>query len=214
MATMTPPIPDQIPSVFRAGETVKFRRQFNSYPAGDDWSYLIYFNGPAAVFNKAANVDAGAFLVTLNPVDLAVPGGIYRYLERVQRTVDSQLEVYTAGQGVVEIELDLATAPAGATQSFAEQMLVAIETEIAARIAADVENYSIQASSMGGGRSVTKIPMAELQKMRGRYASMVWRQKNPGKIGAPVLIDFVDESNDANFPSTWVDITGLPGAGQ
>jgi hypothetical protein len=211
---MAPPIPDQIPSVFRAGETVKFRRQFNSYPAGEGWSYKVYFNGPEAVFNKAADVDGGSFLITLNPVDLAVPGGIYRYLERVQRTVDSQLEVYTAGQGVVEIELDLATAPAGATQSFAEQMLAAIEAELAARIVADVENYSIQASSLGGGRSVTKIPMVELQKMRGRYASMVWRQKNPGKIGASVYVDFVDESNDAKYPSTWGDVTGLPGAGQ
>jgi hypothetical protein len=74
--------------------------------------------------------------------------------------------------------------------------------------------FSVQASTLGGGRSVKKIPMTELQKLRGHYASMVWRKKNPGKIGAPVLVDFVDESNDANFPSTWVDVTGLPGAGQ
>jgi hypothetical protein len=209
---VAPPILDEVPVLFRAGQTVKFRRWFNDYPPADGWNYTIYFNGATNVFKSQAVPDPSGFVVTLSSTDLAVPPGIYRYLERVSNA--SSGEVYSVGEGVVEIEPDLATAPAGATLSFAEQMLTAIEAEIASRIQADVENYSVQASSLGGGRSVTKIAMAELQKLRGHYASMVWRQKNPGKIGAPVYVDFVDESNDANYPSTWVDVTGLPGAGQ
>jgi len=206
---MPPPLLDQVPTVFRAGETVDFLRFFNDFPASEGWSYTIYFNGAANVFNKAAADDPAGFHVTLNPNDLAVPAGIYRYIERV---VNTSGEVRTVGQGVVEIMPDLATAPAGAMTSFAEQMLNAIQNEIAARMGADVEEY--HSAVAGSSWSVKKIPMEQLQKMRGHYASMVWRQKNPGKIGAPVLIDFVDESNDANFPSTWVDVTGLPGAGQ
>ena len=212
---MAPPIPDEVPLVFTAGVTVKFRRAFNDYPPSDGWTYKIYFNGATDVFNAAAVVDpqdSSAWLVTINPTDSEVDPGLYRYVERATSSGGS--EVYDVGEGVVQIEPDLATAPAGATLTFAERTLAAIEAEIATRVVADVEDYSVQASALGGGRSVKKIPMLELQKLRGHYASMVWRQKNPGKIGAPVLVDFVDESNDANFPSTWVDVTGLPGAGQ
>ena len=212
---MAPPIPNEVPLVFTAGETVQFRRSFNDFPIADGWKYKIYFNGATEVFNSTGVVDpqnTSGFLVTLTPTDTTVPEGIYRYVERISSVGGD--EVYSVGQGVVQIEPDLATAPAGATLSFAEKMLASIEAEIAVRIAADVEDYSVQASSLGGGRSVKKIPMVDLQKLRGHYASMVWRKKNPGKIGAPVFVDFVDESNDANFPSTWVDVTGLPGAGQ
>jgi hypothetical protein len=212
---VAPPIPDIVPLVFSAGETVKFRRVFNDFPPADGWTYKIYFNGAIQTFSSSAVVDpqnSGAFLVTITPTDSQVPDGLYRYIERVASSGGG--EVYSVGEGVVQIEPDLSTAPAGATLSFAERTLAAIETEIAARIVADVEDYSVQASALGGGRSVKKIPMTELQKLRGHYAGMVWRQQNPGKIGAPVLVDFLDESNDANFPSTWVDVTGLPGAGQ
>lgn len=212
---MTPPIPDQVPTLFTAGETVKFTRQFEGYSPVDGWTYKIYFNGATEVFNAAAIVDPedpGGYLITLTPEATSVPAGIYRYVERISNPGGD--EVYSVGQGVIEIQFDLAVAPAGATLSFAEQALAAVEAELLVRLTADVEEYSVQASSLGGGRSVKKIPTPELQKLRGHYASMVWRKKNPGKIGAPVLVDFVDESNDANFPSTWVDVTGLPGAGQ
>jgi hypothetical protein len=209
------PIPDVVPLVFTAGETVKFRRAFNDFPPADGWTYKIYFNGATEVFNAAAIVDpqnSGAFLVTLSATDTAVPDGLYRYIERVSSAGGD--EVYSIGEGVVQIEPDLATAPAGATLSFAERTLAQIEAEIAARIVADVEDYSVQASALGGGRSVKKIPMMDLQKLRGYYAAMVRRKKNPGTVGTQVRVDFVDESSDANFPSTWVDVTGLPGAGQ
>jgi hypothetical protein len=207
-----PRIHHHLPKTFRAGETVKFRRSFNDFQSVDGWSFTIYFNGAANVFKKQADAEPDGFLVTLTPDLLNVAPGIYRYLERVERVQNSTKEVHNVGQGVVEIEIDLATAPAGATTSFAERMLAAIEAEIAVRMGADVEEY--HSAVAGSSWSVKKVPMEQLQKMRGNYASMVWRQKNPGKIGAPVYIDFVDETNDANFPSTWVDVTGLPGAGQ
>jgi len=212
---VTPPIPDQIPKTFTAGETVKFKRSFNDYSPADGWRYTIYFNGATDTFNSDVITDpenAGGFLVTLTPTVTGVGPGVYRFIGRV-RSQDGS-EVYTVDEGVVEIEFDLATAPAGATLSFAEQALGAIEAEILSRITADVEEYSVQASSLGGGRSMKKVPLDMLQKLRGYYAGMVWRKKNPGKIGAPVLVDFVDETNDQNFPATWVDATGLPGAGQ
>jgi len=212
---VAPPIPDEVPVAFTAGVTVKFHRGFNDYPPADGWTYKIYFNGATDVFSADGVIDpkdSSAWLVTINPSDSEVDPGLYRYVERVSSSGGT--EVYDAGEGVVQILPDLATAPAGATLSFAEKMLAQIEAEIQARVTADVEEYSVQASSLGGGRSVKKIPMVELQKLRGYYGAMVRRKKNPGTIGAQVRVDFVDESNDANFPSTWVDVTGLPGTGQ
>jgi hypothetical protein len=212
---VAPPIPDDVPVVFTAGVTVKFRRAFNDYPPSDGWTYKIYFNGATDVFNVEGIVDpqnSSAWLVTINPSDSEVPPpGLYRYVERASSPGG---EVYDVGEGVVQIEPDLATAAAGVDLSFAEQTLAMIEAEIQARITADVEEYSVQASSLGGGRSVKKIPMAELQKLRGYYGAMVRRKKNPGTIGTPVAATFVDESQDQKFPPTWVDVTGLPGAGQ
>lgn len=121
-------------------------------------------------------------------------------------------ETHTIGEGVSEIMVNLATAAPGAMLSFAEQTLNAIEAAITARIAGNVEEYHF---AIGGSSwSSRKMTMEQLVALRGKYASIVWRQKNPGKIGADIYVDFVDETNDAQYPSTWVDVTGLPGAGQ
>jgi hypothetical protein len=45
-----------VPVLFRAGQTVKFRRWFNDYPPADGWTYTIYFNG-------ATNVALGNMMV-------------------------------------------------------------------------------------------------------------------------------------------------------
>lgn len=196
---------DQVPDLFTAGETVKFTRSFDLFEP-PDWTYTIYFNGPLATFNKAATAAPSGFAITLAPTDLAVAAGIYRYIERVVNS--STGEVYTVGQGVVQIELDLATAPAGACLSFWEQQLNAIEAVLSGRITADIEHYQV------AGRLIVKIPIKELIALRGIAKMNIWRAANPGRVSEPVYIDFLDESNDANYPPTWVDVTGLPGAGQ
>lgn len=203
----------RVPRLFRAGETVKFLRWFNDFQTADGWQYAIYFNGQAATLKKEANAGPKGFFVELTPADLAIPAGVYRYVEVVSRINENKhQEKYKVGEGVAQIEIDLSTAAAGATTSFAERMLAAIENEIARRMGSDVEEY--HSAVAGSSWSVKKIPMAELLRMRGNYASMVWRQAHPGKIGAPIYVDFKDEVNDAQYPPTWVDVTGLPGAGQ
>lgn len=196
---------DEVPALFTAGETVKFTRTFDLFepPA---WAYTIYFNGAAAVFNKAATVGSDGFDVTLMPTDLIVPAGIYRYIERVVNS--STGEVYTVGQGVVQIELDLSTAGPGACLTYWEQTLAIIEAALTNRLTIDQQSYQV------AGRAVVKIPIKELLQIRGIAKANIWRAANPDRIGEPVYVDFLDESNDANYPPTWVDVTGLPGAGQ
>lgn len=202
---MPPVIPDQVPVLFTAGETVKFRRALDDFQP-PDWAYKIYFNGASNIFNKAGTTDSSnAFLITLTPTDLAVAAGIYRYIERVNNSGNG--EVYTVGEGVVQIELDLATASAGATLTFWEKTLSVVEAALSGRLTSDIQSYQI------AGRAVNKIPVKELLQIRGIARANVWKAANPGRMSEPVLVDFVDESNDT-FPPTWVDVTGLPGAGQ
>ena len=80
----------------------------------------------------------------------------------------------TAGQGRIRIKPNLAGISGAAYdgRSPAEQILAAIETELAARVSggASVE-YTI------GTRSLKKEPMAALMDLRSRYRSIVARER-------------------------------------
>jgi hypothetical protein len=205
-----PLIPDNIvPLLFTAGQTVKFTREFNDF-SNTDWAYTIYFNGASNVFHKAGVNQGNGWLITLTPTDLAVAAGIYRYIERLVNaaTPTPTGEVYTVGDGVAQIEVDLATAPAGAMLTFWEKTLAVVEAALSGRLTSDLQSYQI------AGRAVQKIPIKELMQIRGYAKSMIRQAAMPNQIGEPVRVEFVDEVSDAAFPPTWVDVTGLPGAGQ
>jgi hypothetical protein len=60
--------------------------------------------------------------------------------------------------------------------SHATTMLAAIESVLEGRITADVEQYTI------AGRSITKIPVEELLKLRSLYRSEVNAEKAADRI--------------------------------
>jgi hypothetical protein len=200
---MPPLIPDYVPRVFVAGTTVKFTRQLADFPPGAGWTYTIYFNGASNTFNKAAVTQAdGSFLVTIDPSDTAtLPPGAYRYAERV--TKGSDVYDLVGDELVVQIEPNLATAPAGAFLTHAEKTLGIIELALSGRLTADLESYQI------AGRAVTKIPIKELRELRGWYAAEVARGQNPGTLGTPTFQVQFDVESEREYPPTWVDVTGL-----
>lgn len=206
-----PLIPDNIvPLLFTAGQTVKFTREFDDF-ANADWAYTIYFNGPSAVFNAAGVVTSGVngWLITLTPTILNVPAGIYRYAERLTN-IDSPPtgEVYTVGEGVAQIEINPATAAAGAYLTFWEKTLSVVEAALTNTLTSNLQSYQI------AGRAVSRIPTKELMQIRGFAKAMIRQAAMPNQIGEPVRVEFLDEVSEANFPPTWVDVTGLPGAGE
>lgn len=170
---------EQMPPHFAAGTTVKLRRSHADYPASD-WDLTLHLRG-ASILDVDATPDGDDFLVTIPAADSdGLTPGTYRWAERVS----DGTEVYTAATGVVEITLDMATATAGAAQSHAERTLALIEAALEGRIPEGMESYQV------AGRAVTKIPIAELAKLRGIYAAKVWREKNPGKMLPPVQLVF------------------------
>lgn len=67
-----------------------------------------------------------------------------------------------------------ATATAGDRVSFAETNLAAVQAAITARLAGDEpEEYAI------GGRSVRKMTIDQLQRLRAALQTEVWRERNP-----------------------------------
>src|SRR6267378_2135149 len=95
---MAPKTPCDIPYQFTAGTTVKFQRQFTSYPATDGWTYKVFFNGPAkfeadGVQDQDANSNPlNSWTVTLTPTLTNVAPGWYKISEQV--SLQSSGEVY------------------------------------------------------------------------------------------------------------------------
>ena len=208
---MPPIIPDLVPKHFPAGTTVKFTRSLDDFLPSDGWSYTIYLNGLTQKFSKAATVlDANVFQIEFVPTDTAsLTPGAYRYAERLVNdgSTDSTLtgETYdiTGDELVINIEPNVASAAAGAFNTWEEQTLVIVEAAIAGRLTADIQAYQI------AGRSVSKIPIAELRTIRGELRSAVWRLQHPGQLGVPYRVTFPLENESSEYPPTWQDVTGL-----
>jgi hypothetical protein len=207
---MPPIIPDVVPSHFPAGTTVKYTRSFGDFQPSDGWSYTIYLNGLTQKFNKAATILNNIFQIEFVPSDTAsLNPGPYRYAERLVNdgSVDASLagETYdlTGDELVINIEPNVATAAAGTFNTWEEQTLVVVEAAIQGRLTSDIQAYQI------AGRSVSKIPIAELRTIRGQLLSAIWRQNNPGKLGVPYKVQFPLEPEEPEYPPTWQDVTGL-----
>ena len=198
---MSESIPDHLPKVFSAGETVTFCRYVDGYLPSDGWTFALHLNGSLAVLHKDGVADGDSYTVTILPTD-SLPAGDYRFLERVTNPTTN--EAHNVGEGVVKVELDLALASPGACISHAERTLAIIEAQIEGKLGDDLASYSIQ------GRIVSKIPIDELKKLRAQYRAEVYRLYNPGKLGPSVEICFPSVEDAGHLPSTWIDVTGIP----
>jgi hypothetical protein len=201
---MAPIINDTVPDHFPAGTTVKFTRSLNDFLASDGWAYSIFLNGLTQKFNKAATVVDGIFQIELVPADTAsLNPGPFRYAERLTNSGTGEVYDITGDELVIVIEPNVASAAAGVFNTFEERTLAVVEAAIAGRLTSDIQAYQI------AGRSVSKIPIAELRTIRGELKAAIWRQNNPGQLGVPHRVAFTLEEESPDYPSTWQDITGL-----
>ncbi|WKZ15439.1 MAG: hypothetical protein QY317_16205 [Candidatus Jettenia caeni] len=180
------------PSSLTAGTTLRFQRSYAKYPASAGWAYTFYLAG-SSVLSASGVANGDAFIITLTATNTAnLAEGTYRYTEIVSKD-DVKYEV---GRGVLPVSLNLATALAGAAQTHAEKTLSVIEAALSGRLTSDLESYQI------AGRSVNKIPVKELLQLRGHYASLVWRQRNPGRLGPQVEVCFGGSNSLADISDT------------
>lgn len=186
-----PTIPLVFPPFFTAGTTFKLDRQFRDYPAAD-WTYTLYLAG-YSVLNQAATADADGItqhIVIAASATAALLPGSYRYIGRLSATDG---EVFDIEEGQIVVQADIATQVAGDAVTHAEKTLAVIEAAIGGRLTKDIEHYSI------AGRSVSKIPISELVKLRGTYAALVWKQNNSGSLMTPIKVVFPEQGYSPFF---------------
>ncbi len=178
---MTLPL-QRMPATFAAGTTVDWTRSYPDYPAVAGWSLRIYLAGPSASINELATPDnAGNWAFTLPSTTTgAMIPGTYRWTERAENAG----RFITLDSDVVMVTLDLAQAAAGDAQTWEEKTLAAVEDLLANRAVDGIESYQI------AGRSIAKMPIQDLIKLRGQLAAAVNRQRGGGQLGRQHLMNF------------------------
>jgi hypothetical protein len=202
---LEPTIPTYWPKFLTAGATFKLDRVFREY-SQPDWNLALLFAGvTVASFTTPQIVKdpdgrtyhivlSGADTATLNPA-----GGASLAFSVVERltgiTAPSIGEIFDVATHRIMISPNVATATAGDFLSPEEKLLVQYQAALAARLAGNaIESYSV------AGRSVTKISTKELRETIGSLKWVVYRQRNPGRLGVPGEFRFPAETGTAPYP--------------
>lgn len=200
---LEPPIRKHWPTYLTAGATFKLDRIYEKY-SQPDFNLALYFVGPTvATFNASPQItkdaDGRTYHIVLGGVDTATlnPSGgtplAFSAIERI--TSQSTGDIFDVATTRVMVSPNVATAGAGDFLSPEEKLLTQLQVTLAARIAGNaVESYSVS------GRSITKISTKELREMIGGLKWIVYRQRNPGRLGVPGTFSFPVDRGTAPFP--------------
>lgn len=196
---MAPTIPLGEPRGFTAFDTVKWRRQLSTYPPSEGWT-LKYTLTADNVLTITCTDDGTEYTATISSADsgslitAANRPRTYKWRGFVVGSGSFAGEQYEVGRGTFLIQPDTAQATEGEQTSHAETMLEAIEAELERRAGVSradgtssggfVEVYTI------GGRSIQKVPLKELVRLRSVYAGIVARQRSGGEYSRPVEVSF------------------------
>jgi hypothetical protein len=174
-------IPSYEPRSFRAGDTVTWEKSFSDYPASESYvlKYYLVKSGNQIVLTSEPSGDD--HLVTIAAADsVEYEAGRYFYQARIEKAA----EIFTVGEGVIEVKVSLAGATTGFEwREHCEQALENIEAVLLNKATADNYSYSI------AGRSLSKYSWTELREMRGYYRNELraFNRKHgrarPSKIG-------------------------------
>lgn len=196
---MAPLTPTGVPAQVIAGDTWKWRIQdLQDYPFSESWQLLYEFVGIAALHITQAMVvyastgaDAGFWVITVPLGSTTIAAGRYRLLGRMVGSGTYAGLEYTISDDVVVLIANPRTAAAGDFQTQAEKMLAKIDAEISARLSGTAgsahESYQVD------GRALNKVTLHDLNRLRGKYAGRVYREKT-GRVGERVAADFTRRS--------------------
>ncbi|MEM9782807.1 MAG: hypothetical protein AAF899_10045 [Pseudomonadota bacterium] len=168
-------IPTVEPSRLRAGETWAWDRPDLAAYASAAYTvtYTLRPVGGGAIIVLTAGVVDGALEVRMaaSATGVVAPGD-YEMTGQVVRNAD----LHTVTLGLWHVFIDAAADSTADARSHDEKMLAAIEATLEGRAVKDVESYSIE------GRALTRIPFAELERLRQGYARRVARARGRGGI--------------------------------
>ena len=184
---MAPVVPSSEPEQLAVGETVRWTKTLGDYPPSEGWTLKYALRGASAL-DVTATVVGSEYSVTIPSSGTGgsntIEPGMYTLAGYVEGSGAFAGQRYQVHRSVVRVTPDVGAAQPGELQSKAERNLAAIDAVIEGRITSDVESYTI------AGRQVTKIPIGDLMKLRSRFAAQVRRQRNPGRFGRAVGVQF------------------------
>lgn len=165
----------QIPQL-RAGDSAAFSV---SLPGEAGRAVSLVLVGPVSITIATTEraSEPGVFDVTLPSATTSTyKAGSYQ-AHAVSLSADDRRTIDFC---VVEILPDVTVMAAPFdTRSHAVRMLDAIKARLEGRITADAESYSIR------GRALSRIPMAELMRLRDQYAAEVHRERVAAGLASP-----------------------------
>lgn len=174
-------IPDHVPATLQAGDTIRWYRDLPDYPASAGWELTYVFLGPAT-YTIAATADGDRHMLQVDAGTSSTwEVGGYTW----QASVSLGGDRYTVDRGHVEVDADLAHAPAGYDpRSHARRVLDAIEATLEGRAGA------VESETTINGRSIQFIPFEELLKLRDRYRAMVRAEDDATTAGGDLSSRF------------------------
>ena len=176
---MAPTIPVGEPTSVTAGDSWVFKQSFPEYPVSEGWALAYAFAGPGDLLtatSEVANDAASTYTLTIPASRTELPTGTYRWVARMTGSGAYAGQVYTVRAGVIEVCANVTTSLPEALWDPDERLLFAIDAVIYGRITDDVQQVTI------GGRSVTKIPIAELLALKSRLERRVYLMRNGGDM--------------------------------
>jgi hypothetical protein len=133
--------------------------------------------------------DSNGFSITVSASDTeSLPAGKYEFLARVS---NSDGEKWGVDSGVLIVEPNVETAAAGDLQSFAEQMVEALEAALLANASGTSGTGGLVLSYTIANRSVTFRDEAHLRAQLSHYRWKVWQERNPGQLGPRRSVKFI-----------------------
>ena len=169
------------------------------YPNSESWTLEYDLVGVGTILTanitaafQTSGDDENHWLVTVTTaISAAIASGRYDLFKRFVGSGDHAGRSETIGRDgkvsgppfSIAIREDPRVATAGDFQTHAERTLAVIELALEGPLTKDLGSYQI------AGRSVSKIPVETLMKMRGRYAGLV-REERTGHATRRHLIRF------------------------
>lgn len=167
-------IPTHEPTELTASTSWRWDKRLSDHPPADGWTLKYALRGPSDR-DIAATPNGDTYEVRIAATDTEIAAGPYRLVGFVENAGGDRFVVYDEVLRVLQSPLFAVN-----RKSHAERTLEVIEAVLEGRASDDEEQYQI------GQKSVSKIPVDELHRLRQVYAEEVWRERNPGKLGPTI----------------------------
>jgi hypothetical protein len=163
------------PIKLRAGDTVKWKKEFNDYPSSE-WAleYIIYNSNNYYTINATAHEDNSFLIEITSDQSATFAEGEYKWIARVKKGE----EVYTVGSGTLSILPNITSAIDD--RSHVKKVLDALERAIEGRAERTDLEYWI------GDKRIRHMTHEELYIAWRRYKMLYEQELQEEKLGKAI----------------------------